>query len=56
MKSFSAVLANPFAVLVIIYLVHGLHKRVWLRVYKIQLVKKLRANDKTNCHTFAQEM
>jgi hypothetical protein len=32
------------------------HKRLQLRAYKIQLVQKLRENDKPICHTFALEM
>jgi hypothetical protein len=31
-------------------------KRLWLRAYKIQLVQKLRENDKPVCHKFALEM
>jgi hypothetical protein len=33
-----------------------MHKRLWLRAYKIQLVQKLRENDKPVHHTFTLEM
>jgi hypothetical protein len=33
-----------------------MHKRLWLTAYKIQLVQKLRGNDKPVHHTFVLEM